>query len=147
MILGPVLLFALLGSAGAVSAAACILLLPDRWIERLVPRLVSYAIGTLLGASLLRMLPHALTHLEGRKAMLALLGGLLGFFLLESVLLFRHCHEPHCPVHSGSGVLILIGDAFHNFIDGLVIAGAFLASPPVGALTGFAVIAHEIPQE
>lgn len=147
MVLAQIVLFALLGSAGAVSVAALVLLLKETWISRLVPRLISYAIGTLLGAGLLRMIPHALHHLPAQTVMAALLAGLVAFFLLESALLYRHCHERECPVHSRSGVLILIGDAFHNFIDGLVIASAFLAGAPVGALAGFAVIAHEIPQE
>lgn len=147
MTLANILLYALLGSVGAVSLAALILLLKERWIERLLPHLISYAIGTLLGASLLRMIPHALTHLPGRTAMGTVLVGLVAFFLLESVLLYRHCHEPHCPVHSHGGTLILIGDAVHNLLDGLVIASAFLTSAPVGAMAGLAVIAHEIPQE
>ncbi len=147
MTLPYILTFALLGSVGAVCVAALILLLKERWIQRLLPHLISYAIGTLLGVSLLRMIPHALAHLPGAKAMGAVLAGLVTFFLLESVLLYRHCHEPHCPVHSRSGILILIGDACHNFLDGLVITSAFLTSPHVGVMTGLAVIAHEIPQE
>ncbi len=73
--------------------------------------------------------------------------GLVGFFILESVVLWRHCHEQNCQVHGTSGILILIGDAFHNFVDGLVIASAFLASVPMGVAASLAVIAHEIPQE
>jgi zinc and cadmium transporter len=142
-----VLIYAILGSVGAVSVAALILLLNENWIRRMVPNLISYAIGTLLGASLLRMIPRALTDLPSHAVMGALLLGIIGFFLLENLLVYRHCHEQDCPVHSTSGVLILIGDAFHNFLDGLVIASAFLISGPVGVTAGLAVIAHEIPQE
>lgn len=142
-----VLIYAILGSVGAVSVAALILLLNENWIRRMVPHLISYAIGTLLGASLLRMIPRALTDLPNHAVMGALLLGIIGFFLLENLLVYRHCHEQDCPVHSTSGVLILIGDAFHNFLDGLVIASAFLISGPVGVTAGLAVIAHEIPQE
>lgn len=142
-----VLIYAVLGSFGAVSVAALILALPEGLIVRLVPHLISYAIRTLLGAGLLRMIPRALTDIPAHTVMGILLAGLMAFFLLESLLLYRHCHEQNCPVHSTSGALILIGDAFHNFLDGLVIASAFLTSSPVGVMAGLAVIAHEIPQE
>lgn len=142
-----VLIYAILGSVGAVSAAALILLLKENWIRRIVPHLISYAIGTLLSASLLRMIPRALADLPDPTVMGTLLAGLMVLFLLESLLVYRHCHEQNCPVHSTSGMLILIGDAFHNFLDGLVIASAFLTSGPVGMMASLAVIAHEIPQE
>jgi zinc and cadmium transporter len=93
------------------------------------------------------MIPRALTDLSSHTVMGTLLVGLMVLFLLESLLVYRHCHEQDCPVHSTSGMLILIGDAFHNFLDGLVIASAFLTSSPVGVMAGLAVIAHEIPQE
>ncbi len=142
-----ILIFSLLSSLGAIAAAGIILVLPDRLARRLVPHLISYAIGTLLGAALLGMIPHALESLDARRVMITVLVGLIGFFILESLVLWRHCHERDCPVHGTSGVLILIGDAFHNFVDGLVIASAFLASAPVGITASLAVIAHEIPQE
>ena len=62
-------------------------------------------------------------------------------------MLWRHCHEPECPTHSRAGPLILFGDAFHNFVDGIVIAAAFQVSAPLGVATALAVIAHELPQE
>ncbi len=142
-----VLIYAILGSVGAVSVAALILLLKENWIRRFVPHLISYAIGTLLGASLLSMIPCALADLSRHTVMSTLLTGIIVFFLLESLLVYRHCHEQNCPVHSTSGMLILIGDAFHNFLDGVVIASAFLTAGPVGVMAGLAVIAHEIPQE
>ncbi len=142
-----ILVFALLGSLCAVAAAGGILALPDRMVRWLVPHLISYAIGTLLGAALLGMIPHALEGLAAATAMVTVLAGLIGFFLLESLVLWRHCHEQDCPVHGTSGILILIGDAFHNFVDGLVIASAFVASVPIGITASLAVIAHEIPQE
>ncbi len=145
--LGYIILFALLGSLGAIMVAAIILVLPDRLMRPLVPHLISFAIGTLLGAALLGMLPHALEHLAPRTAMTTVLAGLVGFFLLESLVLWRHCHESNCPIHEASGILILVGDAFHNFVDGLVIASAFVASVPLGVTASLAIIAHEIPQE
>jgi len=145
--LGLILLFAVLSSVGAMSAAGAMLILPERMMRSLVPRLVSYAIGTLLGAALLGILPHALEQLPAGSVMTTFLAGLLGFFVLESLVLWRHCHERECPIHRVSAILILVGDAFHNFVDGLVIASAFLASAPVGVSASLAVIAHEIPQE
>jgi len=144
---GYILLFALLSSLGAVAAAGVILAMPERLTRRLVPHLISYAIGTLLGAALLGMIPHALESLAAGTVMATVLAGLIGFFVLESLVLWRHCHERDCPVHGTSGILILVGDAFHNFVDGLVIASAFLASVSVGMTASLAVIAHEIPQE
>ncbi len=142
-----ILIFAVLSSLGSVAAAGIILAIPERLTRRLVPHLISYAIGTLLGAALLGMIPHALQDLSARMVMAAILIGLIGFFILESLVLWRHCHEHDCPVHGTSGILILIGDAFHNFVDGLVISSAFLASVPMGVAASLAVIAHEIPQE
>jgi len=141
------LLFALLSSLGAVGAAGIILALPERMTRRLVPHLISYAIGTLLGAALLGMIPHALESLAAGSVMATVLVALIGFFVLESLVLWRHCHERDCPIHRTTGVLILVGDAFHNFVDGLVIASAFMASVPIGVTASLAVIAHEIPQE
>lgn len=121
--------------------------MPDRLSRLLVPHLISYAIGTLLGAALLGLIPHALESLAAGPVMETVLVGLIGFFVLESLVLWRHCHERDCPVHGTSAILILVGDAFHNFVDGLVIASAFIASVPVGVTASLAVIAHEIPQE
>jgi len=121
--------------------------LPERIARWMVPHLISYAIGALLSSALLGMIPHALEGLATTTVMVAVLAGLLGFFILESLVLWRHCHERNCPVHGTSGILILVGDAFHNFVDGLVIASAFIASVPIGITASLAVIAHEIPQE
>ena len=142
-----IFVFAVLGSLGAIAAAGVILALPERLTLRLVPHLISYAIGTLLGAALLVMIPHALERLAAGSVMATVLAALIGLFVLESLVLWRHCHERDCPVHGTSGILILVGDAFHNFVDGLVIASAFVASVPVGVTASLAVIAHEIPQE
>jgi zinc and cadmium transporter len=73
--------------------------------------------------------------------------GIIIFFTMEKVVIWRHCHDSKCEVHSSAGPLILIGDAFHNFVDGFVIAAAFLTSIPLGIAASLAVIAHEIPQE
>jgi zinc and cadmium transporter len=140
--------FSLLGSIGAVGAAAGFLWVPEKIRSRLVPYLVSYATGTLLAAALLGLLPRAI-EMNGVVPSLAyVLGGLITFFLLERMLIWRHCHDAGpCEIHGAPGHLILIGDAMHNFVDGAVIAAAFMSSVPLGIATGIAVIAHELPQE
>ncbi|MBN1192434.1 MAG: ZIP family metal transporter [Coriobacteriia bacterium] len=136
-----------MGSIGAVAGAALILLLPPNVRRMLVPCLVSYATGTLLGAAFLGMLPRALATAAPATVMAWVLGGIVGFFVLEKVMRWRHCHDTECEVHSHVGPMILMGDAFHNFSDGVVIAAAFLVSIPLGTVSALAVIAHEIPQE
>jgi zinc and cadmium transporter len=141
-----IILFSVLGSVGAVLGAALVLIIPENVRKILVVNLISYATGTLLGAVFLGLVPKALA--AASSDLLAwLLFGLLFFFVLEKLVLWRHCHVPGCDVHASTGPLLLIGDAFHNFTDGVIIAGAFLLSMPLGVATGLAVISHEIPQE
>lgn len=118
--------------------------------------LISYAIGALLGAAFLEILPHALEHGDPHRMAATVLFGILAFFVLEKLVLWRHCHHDHCEAHDAqapahdhgrSGLLILIGDTFHNFVDGILIAAAFLESTELGIVTALAIIAHEIPQE
>ncbi len=118
--------------------------------------LISYAIGALLGAAFLEILPHALEHGDVHRMTSTVLFGILVFFVLEKLVLWRHCHHDHCEAHDAhapahdhgrSGLLILIGDTFHNFVDGILIAAAFLESTQLGIVTALAIIAHEIPQE
>ena len=139
--------FSLLGSVGAVAGSALVLLFPERIRQTLVPALASYAAGTLLGAAFLGMIPAALDKAPTRSVTATLLAGMVLFFLLEKIVLWHHCHEDRCEVHGRAGPLILIGDAFHNFVDGVVIAAAFLTSIPLGIATALAVVAHEVPQE
>jgi len=139
--------FCILGSVGAVAGAGALLLSPEAIRHRIVPALVSYATGTLLGAAFLGMLPAALAESPPRAITATVLAGIVGFFVLEKLVLWRHCHEPQCAVHGRAAPLILVGDAFHNFVDGVVIAAAFLTAIPLGVATGFAVVAHELPQE
>ena len=118
--------------------------------------LISYAIGALLGAAFLEILPHALERGDPHHMAATVLFGILAFFLLEKLVLWRHCHHDHCEAHDAqapahdhgrSGLLILVGDTFHNFVDGILIAAAFLESTELGIVTALAIIAHEIPQE
>jgi len=154
-----IMLFSLLGGVLSVVAAASFLLIPESWRTRLLPAMVSFAIGALLGAALLAVLPHALSSAAGSDLHVitgVVLLGLLGFFLLEKLVLWRHCHHDECETHapgtshhhpSATGYLILVGDAVHNFVDGVLIAAAFLTDVHLGIVTALAVAAHEIPQE
>lgn len=123
-----------------------------------VPILISYAVGALLGAVFLEVLPHAFSMAHSTQTMAAtILAGILIFFVLEKLVLWRHCHVEECEAHDPqtvlthdhgrSGLMILIGDTFHNFVDGVLVAAAFLASTELGIVTALAIIAHEIPQE
>ncbi len=180
-----IVLASLLGGAISVCVAA---LVGYAAKPHSIPLLISYSVGALLGASLLGVLPQAITEIGSVEvATSLLLAGILGFFLLEKLVLWRHCHEVSCEAHDpsetghhdhdehdhdahhghahaataahshghGHGVpeagrsasLILIGDAFHNFVDGVLIAAAFTQSVPLGIVTATAIVAHEIPQE
>ncbi len=121
--------------------------------------MVSYAIGALLGAVFLDILPEAI-KLTTNVAVLCgtVLIGILLFFVLEKLVLWRHCHHEHCEAHEliaaehngdhgRSGMMIMVGDTFHNFVDGIIIAAAFLTDFHLGIVTSLAIIAHEIPQE
>lgn len=136
------------GSVGGLLAASSFLLLGDGLRVKLVPAAISYAVGTLLGAALLALLPQSLASLEPTTALGTLLAGVITFFLLEKFVLWRHCHDGHeCEVHNSAASLVIIGDAFHTFVDGAVIAAAVLTSVPLGVTTALAVAAHEVPQE
>jgi len=139
--------FCLLGSICSVGLAALLLLAKDHRLRRLTSCLIPYAIGTLLGAAFFGMIPHALKQLPSTTVLPTILGGIILFFLLEKVALWRHCHEEACETHTRAGEMILIGDSIHNFVDGVAIAVAFSGSIPLGIATSLAVIAHEVPQE
>ena len=153
-----IIIFCLLGGLLSVLAAALFLVLREPLRTHLLPHLVSFATGALLGAAFLGLLPHALASVDSSDTHvipMAVLLGLLGFFLLEKLVLWRHCHADHCEVHApdqqsrehSTGTMILIGDGLHNFLDGILIAAAFLTDIHLGIVTSLAVAAHEIPQE
>jgi zinc and cadmium transporter len=152
MTLGWILAASVAGGTLSAGLAAASLSLRASW----VPMLVSFAIGALLGAAFLEVIPHAFERGDPREAAVAILGGIFVFFVLEKLLLWRHCHTENCEVHDQhtsshdhgrSGLLIIVGDTVHNFVDGLLIAAAFLQSTELGVITAVAIIAHEIPQE
>ena len=193
-VLGWIILASALGGVLSVGFAALVALnTRTQWI----PLLISYAIGAMLGAVFLEILPEAFEQASSiQTAATTILCGLLLFFMLEKLVLWRHCHGDHCEVHamhdeahcpnnaptgnapvtdkitgtkfkavtikspsisakphahshdSGrSGMMIMIGDTFHNFVDGILIAAAFMVDIHVGLVTAMAIIAHEIPQE
>jgi zinc and cadmium transporter len=146
---GAAIGLSVLGSVGGAVSAAAFLLLGDSLREKIVPWAISYAVGTLLGVALLGLLPQALGELPASTALGTLLAGVLTFFLLEKLVLWRHCHDTHeCSVHTSSAAsLVIVGDALHTFVDGAVIAAAVVTSIPLGITTAIAVAAHEIPQE
>ena len=137
----------LLGGLGGLLVASSILLIKEPARTKLIPWLVSYAVGALLGASMLEILPKALEQLPATDVFPTLLLGILLFFVLEKLVLWRHCHTHDCEVHDGAVLPVLVGDGFHNFVDGAVIAAAAMTSLPLGISTAVAVTAHEIPQE
>ena len=146
-LLATALGLSLLGSLGGLLVASGLLLVNQSWRTKLVPWLVSYAVGALLGVALLGLIPEALAELSPRQVLGSLLAGIVVFFMLEKLVLLRHCHTDHCQVHGAAAQMVIIGDAFHNFIDGAIIAAAVLTSVPLGINTAMAVAAHEIPQE
>jgi zinc and cadmium transporter len=137
----------LAGGLGAVLLAAIVLAVKPTSMQRALPRLVSFSTGTLMGAALLGMVPHAAESLPVPAVALMMLIGFMLFFVMEKLLVWRHCHKNDCDVHAGSGPLLLFGDAFHNFVDGVVIAGAFLTSVPLGLTATLSTMTHEVPQE
>lgn len=147
MIILLVLLFSTIGSIGAIITAGIFLLFKQKIQKVLIPCLISYAIGTLLTAALVGMIPNAISKGNITLIMLFVIGGIIFFFLLEKTVIWHHCHDEECEFHSAVGPILLIGDAFHNFIDGVVIAASFLISIHFGITVSLSVIAHEVPQE
>jgi zinc and cadmium transporter len=173
-----IILATLVSGVLSVLAAGIFLALPSRAREAVLPHLVSFATGALLGAALLALIPHAVqgAGMENvHEVGIALIAGIALFFILEKFLLWRHCHDDHCSEHpvgegdahghdhrghghhdhqvhdearkKASGALVLVGDALHNVLDGVLIAAAFLTDVHLGIVTALAIMAHEIPQE
>jgi zinc and cadmium transporter len=159
--LGWILAFTVFGGLASAAIAGLFLLLPDGPRTRALPHLVSFATGALLGAALLGLLPHAVQGVGTERVHeigVALVAGIGVFFILEKLVLWRHCHADECETHTplvphdhhrekASATLILIGDSIHNALDGVLIAAAFLTHESLGIVTALAAMAHEIPQE
>lgn len=150
MTLFLIILATLLGGVLSVLLAATLAL---TWLPRFADRMVAYAVGVLLGFAFTSLLPEAL-HLGLAPEHMGqwLLGGIVVFFLLEKAALWRHEHHHGHGGHEGHRhapqvSMIVLGDGLHNFVDGVLIAAAFLADPALGWTTAIAILAHELPQE
>ena len=116
-------------------------------MRRATHYIVSFAVGALFAVSFLHLIPEAAEMGSLDRVLPFVLGGILLFFLLEKFIFWYHCHgEKECPIHPYS-YLILWGDFIHNFVDGIILALAFIADARLGFVTAIAVIMHEIPQE
>jgi len=122
------------------------LLIGKQFLQRFLISLVAISAGTLLGGTFLHLIPEANKNLAIDKIGIVIIGSFVFFFLLEKLLHWRHCHKGDCDIHA-FGFLNLIGDALHNFIDGVIIAAAYLTDNHLGLITTIAVAFHEIPQE
>lgn len=123
--------------------------LKQELLNKILILLVSFSAGALLGDAFIHLLPEIVEE-EGFKLEISLfvLCGILVFLAVEKLINWRHCHEIACEEHSRSFTYMnLIGDGVHNFIDGMIIAGSFLVSIPLGIATTIAVLLHEVPQE
>ncbi|HMM76446.1 MAG TPA: ZIP family metal transporter [Gammaproteobacteria bacterium] len=147
--------FAALSSILSLAAGAGYLLLPARLREHTVAHLISFATGTLLGVTFMDLLPEALQAQaqDGPDGvMTTVLAGIFVFFVLEKALIWRHAHHVDGHGHAmhhvkPAGPLVLVGDTFHNFLDGVLLTAVFVSDFQLGVLAGLAMIAHEIPQE
>ncbi|WP_254969424.1 ZIP family metal transporter [Cyanobium sp. CH-040] len=136
------LLMALVAMVGAIT-----LLLPPRRLQQLLVPLVSLAAGSLLGGALFHMLPEGMAAMEPHRGGFCIAAGFTAFLALEQFLHWHHSHREAARPRAPVAVLILLGDALHNFIGGLGIASTFLMNPAAGVAAWFAAVAHEVPQE
>ncbi len=160
-----IIIFTAVGGVLSVMAAAIFLLLPDHQRTAVLPHGISFAIGALLAVAFWGLIPEAFEKVKPEQFQAlsgTILAGVLGFFVLEKLLIWRHCHSGSCEAHGdendhehshghgeakSAGALIILGDGIHNFVDGILIAAAFLTDVHLGIVTSLAVAAHEIPQE
>ncbi|MGV8152279.1 MAG: ZIP family metal transporter [Candidatus Nanoarchaeia archaeon] len=140
-----ILLVTIIDGLVALSGAV-ILIFSKNYFNKLVPVLVAFSVGALIGGAALHLIPESIEHFTIPYTIVIIFLGFFLFFILEKIIHWRHCHDEHCKVHPYS-YLILYGDAMHNFIDGILIASSFLVSVPIGIVTSILVIAHEFPQE
>ena len=169
-LLALIIIFTAVGGVLSVMAAAVFLLLRDHHRNAVLPQGISFAIGALLAVAFWGLIPEAFAIVKPEQFQAlsgTILAGILGFFVLEKLLIWRHCHYGSCEAHGeeglggehahshghnhsnakSAGALIILGDSIHNFVDGVLIAAAFLTDVQLGIVTSLAVAAHEIPQE
>ena len=172
-LLALIIIFTAVGGVLSVMAAAIFLLLREDLRKAVLPHGISFAIGALLAVAFWGLIPEAFEQVKPEQFQTlsgTILAGILGFFVLEKLLIWRHCHFGHCEAHGdegqhehgsshshghshahgsakSAGALIILGDSIHNFVGGVLIAAAFLTDVQLGIVTSLAVAAHEIPQE
>ncbi|MBU0722353.1 ZIP family metal transporter [Patescibacteria group bacterium] len=129
-----------------VWVAVLFMFFKKEFLGKIVKFLVAFSAGTLMGGAFLHLMPEAAEKIDTNLLFIIFLISFAGFFLIEKLLFWRHCHKEDCPIHS-FGYMNLVGDSIHNFIDGLIIAGAFMVNIHLGLATTLAIAAHEIPQE
>jgi zinc and cadmium transporter len=140
-ILGSVFLVSLISLIGIVS-----LIIKEKLLQEILFYFVGFSAGALIGGAFLHVLPEALERSSSIFVFSWVICGITLFFLMEKYFYWRHCHDKNCQVHSFT-YLNLVGDGFHNFFDGMIIAASFSVSIKVGVATTLAVICHEIPHE
>lgn len=141
LILASTFIVSIISLIGVVTLA-----IKEKFLKTILLLLIAFSAGALIGGAFLHLIPEAIEKSNPQEVFILVLAGFVLFFLLEKYLYWRHCHDGICDVHTFS-YLNLIGDGLHNFIDGLVIAGSFIASLRLGIFTTLLVIIHEIPQE
>jgi zinc and cadmium transporter len=169
-----IIVFTAIGGVLSVLAASLFLLLSEENRHSILPHGISFAIGALLAVAFWGLIPEAFADTPPENFQTisgTILAGILGFFVLEKLLIWRHCHVETCeahgedshhhdhaspatghghhhfPIEKSAGILIIVGDGIHNFVDGVLIAAAFLTDVNLGIVTSLAVATHEIPQE
>lgn len=172
-LLAYIILFTAIGGILSVLAASLFLFLPERQQQSILPHGISFAVGALLAGAFTGLIPHAFEEVSNHEIAnlsLTILIGILTFFILEKLLVWRHCHTHSCEAHgedaaheqtnhhqakpsqhskhhNSAGVFIILGDSIHNFVDGVLITAAFMSDIQLGIVTSLAVATHEIPQE
>lgn len=131
---------------GLLAFAGSILFFNFRRTNKILIFLVSFTTGTLIGGAFFHFIPESLEKLTILQTTSITIIGFILFLFLEKILYWRHCHNGMCDEHPFT-YLLLYGDAIHNFVDGLIIAGSFLISVPFGFITSLLVLIHELPQE
>lgn len=140
-IVGSTFLVSLLSFLGILTLS-----FKEKFLKEITLLLVALSAGALMGGAFFHMIPESIENFDIDSLFIYVIAGFVIFFLLEKILYWRHCHDVNCDVHT-FGYMNIIGDALHNFIDGLVIAAAFISNFEVGIATTIAIIFHEIPQE
>jgi zinc and cadmium transporter len=147
------LFYGLLGGLLSLLGGVLLLMWPKAVINRIITPLIAFAAGAFLAVSFLDLIPESVEMVDEPHAVfIAVLVGFLFFFILERFLMkYFHKDHDHTSIHKDHtetlAPLVILGDSFHNFLDGVVIALSYVADPALGLITTLAVAAHEIPQE